>query len=97
MISFDDRNKTYLIPHKCPLTGRTYDVAILYDMRTTVYDEDIPNTRELLWADCNYCDFSSATEECEKCRVSHLEWFIENFQRLHKPAIEELLESALRE
>lgn len=92
MNSYDDR-KTYLIPTKCPLDGRPREVAILYVIRYHVHEDDHLNTRELIWSMCNYCDFCSANATCDECAARSHQWFVDNFQELHKTAIERLREA----
>lgn len=88
-----EENRTYIIPTKCPMDGRDRKVAILYIIRYTMRGGDLPPLRELIWSSCNYCDFCSANQCCDECAARSHEWFKENFQELHKTAIERLHEA----
>lgn len=88
-----EENKTHIIHTKCPMDGRIRDVAIRYVIRYTMRGGDLPPIRELVWSECNYCNFSSANRFCDDCAAHSHEWFKDNFQELHKTAVERLRES----
>lgn len=88
-----EENRTHIIHTKCPIDGRDRDVAIIYRIRYTMRGGDLPPLRELVWSYCNYCDFSSANRYCDECSIRSHEWFKENFQELHRTAIERFRES----
>ena len=79
--------KTYLIDTQCPMDHRPRQVAIIYRIRYTS-----KHTRELVVSECNYCDFSSANSFCTSCAKRWNEWFIQNFQEIHKTPDERLRE-----